>query len=102
MSRRPSLQAPFQPPVVEIFSDSRTHGPGGPSRHVRIAQAASQGGGAISKSEDGLRCVVAGKDCALYQQLSSTLNNQCVINSVKNIARVGTWDASLPRPQDLC
>ena len=66
MSRRMSLQMPFQPPVVEIYSDSRFHGVQGPNRHVRISQATSQGGGAIAKSEDGLRCVVAGKDCAFY------------------------------------
>lgn len=65
MSRRPSLHNPFQPQVVvDIYSDSRSHGPQGPARHVRIPQAASQGGGAIARSEDGLRCVVAGKDCA--------------------------------------
>ncbi|KAI0686851.1 hypothetical protein BC835DRAFT_1287288 [Cytidiella melzeri] len=70
MSRRPSLQTPFQAPIVEIFSDSRSHGPQGPTRHVRIAQAASQGGGAISKSEDGVRCVVAGKDSLRILRMS--------------------------------
>ncbi|KAI0093423.1 hypothetical protein BDY19DRAFT_923627 [Irpex rosettiformis] len=70
MSRRPSLQAPFQPPVVEIYSDSRSHGIHGPNRHIRIAQVTSQGGGAISKSEDGMRCVVAGKDSLRILRIS--------------------------------
>jgi hypothetical protein len=31
---------------------------------VRLPGTAPSGGGAIAKSEDGMRCVVAGKECA--------------------------------------
>ena len=65
MSRRPSLQHPFPQAVLpEIYSDSRLHGPQGPSRHVRIPAATTPGGGIIAKNEDGTRCVVAGRECA--------------------------------------
>jgi hypothetical protein len=48
------------------FSDSRTHGYQGPTRKVRLARVTpSGGGGAISKSEDGVRCAVTGKECEL-------------------------------------
>lgn len=63
MSRRPSLHNAFaQPAPPDIYSDSRLHGPQGPVRNVRVAGAATPGGGAISKSEDGARCVVAGRE----------------------------------------
>ena len=58
---RPSFSGLFS--VSDIYSDSRGHGPQGPPRNVRIPRAASSGGGAIAKSEDGSRCVVAGIDC---------------------------------------
>ncbi|KAL5487631.1 RTC1 [Sanghuangporus weigelae] len=55
-----SLHEVQSPP--ETFSDSRTHGYQGPSRAVTLYAASSAGGSAISKSPDGKRCVVAGKD----------------------------------------
>ncbi|CAL1708081.1 unnamed protein product [Somion occarium] len=60
-SRRPSLHTRV-PSLTPEFSDSRTHGPTGPSRHVRLPRATTYGGGSIAKSEDGTRCVVAGKE----------------------------------------
>lgn len=45
------------------YSDSRFHGYQGPSRTVRLPRATPFGGGSVSKSEDGLRCAVAGKEC---------------------------------------
>lgn len=50
-------------PSVEAFSDSRTHAHRGPSRAVTLYNASSAGGSAISKSPDGERCAVVGKDC---------------------------------------
>ena len=58
---RPTFSGLFSAP--EVYSDSRGHGPQGPPRNVRIPRAASSGGGAIARSEDGSRCVVAGIDC---------------------------------------
>ena len=54
---------PFEP-----YSDSRKHGYQGSSRNVRLGRVTPSGGGAIAKSEDGTRCVVAGKECR-YQLL---------------------------------
>ncbi|KAI5115697.1 hypothetical protein M0805_002561 [Coniferiporia weirii] len=65
---RPTLQLPSPlhtshiPTPSESFSDARTHGYRGPSRSVTLQNASSRGGSAISKSQDGERCVVAGKD----------------------------------------
>jgi hypothetical protein len=62
--QRPALQISVNPNVFQdLYSDSRDHGPQGPSRTVRFPRATSNGGGTISKSEDGSRCVVAGKEC---------------------------------------
>ncbi|KZT72008.1 hypothetical protein DAEQUDRAFT_686910 [Daedalea quercina L-15889] len=46
----------------EMYSDSRTHGYQGPTRHVRLSRVTAGGGAAIAKSEDGIRCVVAGRE----------------------------------------
>lgn len=52
--------------INDLFSDSRKHGCyQGPIRSVSLARAASPGGGTIAKSEDGVRCVVAGRACQL-------------------------------------
>ncbi|KAL4244097.1 GATOR2 complex protein WDR24 [Abortiporus biennis] len=62
-SRRPSLHTVIPTVVLpEVYSDARTHGPQGPSRHVRISRAATFGGGSIAMGEDRTRCVVAGKE----------------------------------------
>ncbi|KAJ3553895.1 hypothetical protein NM688_g3378 [Phlebia brevispora] len=71
MSRRPSLHNPIpSSPAPEVYSDSRFHGQPGPSRHVRIPHVASYGGGAIAKSEDRHRCVVAGKESLRILRMS--------------------------------
>ena len=53
---------PFDP-----FSDSRKHGYQGTSRNVRLGRVIPPGGGAIAKSEDGIRCAVTGKECRVIQ-----------------------------------
>lgn len=47
----------------ELYTDSRSHGYAGSSRNVRLARVTPQGGGSISKSEDGTRCAVTGREC---------------------------------------
>ncbi|KAJ7709805.1 hypothetical protein B0H17DRAFT_238977 [Mycena rosella] len=54
---------------ADIYSDSRTHPPQGPNarphdptRNVRLLRATPSGLGTMSKSEDGLRCAVAGTE----------------------------------------
>lgn len=66
-SRRPSLHTTIPPSIFPEYSDSRTHAPPGPSRHVKFAGATAPGGGVIAKGEDGTRCVVAGKECTSYR-----------------------------------
>lgn len=62
-SRRPSLTATVPALVIpDVYSDSRTHGHQGPTRHARLPRATSFGGGSIAKCPDGQRCVVAGKE----------------------------------------
>ena len=53
----------FNLSLPEVFSDSREHGYKGPTRHVRFARATTNGGGSMAKSDDGVRCVVAGREC---------------------------------------
>lgn len=52
-------------PVVDFYSDARTHGYQGPIRTVRLPRVTSSGGGAIARNEDGTHCAVAGMDCKL-------------------------------------
>ncbi|KIJ61068.1 hypothetical protein HYDPIDRAFT_97184 [Hydnomerulius pinastri MD-312] len=54
----------------DLFSDSRNHGYQGPIRHVRLNRATTSGGGTIAKSEDGVRCVVAGRESLRILRLS--------------------------------
>ncbi|OBZ65249.1 WD repeat-containing protein 24 [Grifola frondosa] len=56
--------------MPDIYSDSRSHGYQGPTRHVRLPRATTSGGGAIAKSEDGVRCVVAGREALRIIRLS--------------------------------
>ena len=49
--------------VDEVYSDTRTRGYQGQSRYLRYPRVTSPGGGCITKSEDGVRCAVAGKEC---------------------------------------
>ncbi|KAI0644296.1 hypothetical protein C8Q79DRAFT_139375 [Trametes meyenii] len=52
----------FNLTLPDVYSDSREHGYHGPTRHVRLPRATFHGGGSIAKSEDGVRCVVAGRE----------------------------------------
>ncbi|KAI0062106.1 hypothetical protein BV25DRAFT_1900133 [Artomyces pyxidatus] len=73
--RRPSLYinpSPVAPASESVYSDARSHGYQGPSRTVRLPRAASSGGGAISRSEDGVRCVVAGKESLRILRMSDS------------------------------
>ncbi|KAH7885076.1 hypothetical protein F5I97DRAFT_1810259 [Phlebopus sp. FC_14] len=54
----------------DLFSDSRRHGYQGPIRNVRLPRAATSGGGTIANSEDGVRCVVAGRESLRILRLS--------------------------------
>lgn len=67
--RRPSLQllppnSSYSGSLSDLYSDARTHGYSGHSKTVRLPRATASGGGAIAKSEDGTRCVVAGRECS--------------------------------------
>ncbi|KAF8885529.1 hypothetical protein BD779DRAFT_1533641 [Infundibulicybe gibba] len=73
-----SLPPPGNPKLSipqEIYSDSRTHGYQGPNRSVRLRVAPS-GGGAMSKSEDDMRCVVTGKESLRILRLSEPSPSQ--------------------------
>ncbi len=62
--QRPSIHISSFPP--EPYTDARLHGYQGQTRTVRLPGAAPSGGGAIAKSEDGMRCVVAGKESVFF------------------------------------
>lgn len=64
--QRPSIHVNPFPPLPDLYTDARLHGYQGPTRTVRLPGAVSSGGGAIAKSEDGERCVVAGKECVFF------------------------------------
>lgn len=61
---------PLRPVTADLFSDSRFHGYQGPSRNVRLPRASTNGGGTVAKSEDGVRCVVAGRECSSNHSFS--------------------------------
>ncbi|KAL4080472.1 hypothetical protein J3A83DRAFT_4199450 [Scleroderma citrinum] len=64
-------------PVNDLFSDSRWHGNyQGPVRNVRLPRATTVGGGMIAKSEDGVRCVVAGRESLRILRLSELEESQ--------------------------
>ncbi|KAG2155609.1 hypothetical protein DEU56DRAFT_315461 [Suillus clintonianus] len=56
--------------TADLYSDSRKHGYQGPVRNVRLHRATTNSGGTIAKSEDGLRCVVAGRESLRILRLS--------------------------------
>ncbi|OJA08915.1 hypothetical protein AZE42_07365 [Rhizopogon vesiculosus] len=58
--------------TTDLYSDSRKHGYQGPLRNVRLYRATTNGGGTIAKSEDGLRCVVAGRESLRILRLSDS------------------------------
>ncbi|OSD00134.1 hypothetical protein PYCCODRAFT_1414786 [Trametes coccinea BRFM310] len=60
----------FNLTLPEVYSDSREHGYRGPTRHVRLPRATTNGGGSIAKSEDGVRCVVAGRESLRILRMS--------------------------------
>lgn len=64
--QRPSIYTNSVAHLPELYSDARLHGHQGPTRTVRLPGAATSSGGAIAKSEDGERCVVAGKESAFF------------------------------------
>ncbi|KAI0044133.1 WD40 repeat-like protein [Auriscalpium vulgare] len=71
--RRPSLRINSSAATgTDIYSDARSHGYQGPTRSVRLPRATSGSGGAIAKSEDGWRCVVAGKDSLRIMRMSDS------------------------------
>ena len=58
------------PPYInplEPYSDSRKHGYQGSSRNVRLGRVIPSGGGALAKSDDGIRCAVTGKECMVIR-----------------------------------
>ncbi|KDQ32912.1 hypothetical protein PLEOSDRAFT_1110308 [Pleurotus ostreatus PC15] len=61
-------------PVVDFYSDARTHGYQGPIRTVRLPRVTSSGGGAIARNEDGTHCAVAGMDSLRVVSLLSPSN----------------------------
>ncbi|KAI0628217.1 hypothetical protein C8Q77DRAFT_1150372 [Trametes polyzona] len=75
-NRRLSLNnagaAPFNLTLPDVYSDAREHGYRGPTRHVRLPRATSHGGGSIAKSEDGVRCVVAGRESLRILRMSES------------------------------
>jgi len=64
--QRPLIHISSFPSSPEPYTDARLHGYQGQTRTVRLPGAAPSGGGAIAKSEDGMRCVVAGKECLFF------------------------------------
>ncbi|KAI0741856.1 hypothetical protein C8Q80DRAFT_1196599 [Daedaleopsis nitida] len=74
LNRRSSVHGSsgFNLTLPDVYSDSREHGYRGPTRHVRLARATTNGGGSIAKSEDGVRCVVAGRESLRILRMSDT------------------------------
>ncbi|KAM5544402.1 hypothetical protein V8D89_002062 [Ganoderma adspersum] len=66
----------FNLSLPEVFSDSREHGYKGPTRHVRFARATTNGGGSMAKSDDGVRCVVAGRESLRILRMSDVSGSE--------------------------
>ncbi|TFK20632.1 WD40 repeat-like protein [Coprinopsis marcescibilis] len=76
------------PPNLSLpipFSDSRNHGYQGPSRYVRLPRVAPTGGATISKSEDGTRCAVAGKESLRIARISNNSDHKSATEGVCRI-----------------
>ena len=75
LSAQSTSQRPQRPSIYtnlsDLYTDARLHGHQGSTRTVRLPGAAASGGGAIAKSEDGGRCVVAGKECVFFDDSST-------------------------------
>ncbi|KAF8813412.1 hypothetical protein BYT27DRAFT_7158298 [Phlegmacium glaucopus] len=69
-----SIQTHLNP--FDHYSDSRKHGYQGGSRNVRLGRVTPSGGGAIAKSEDGIRCAIAGKESLRIVRISENLQVQ--------------------------
>lgn len=74
-SRRPSIQINPVTSLSDLYTDARLHGHQGATRTVRLPGAAASGGGTIAKSEDGERCVVAGKESLRILRVSDSPNS---------------------------
>ncbi|KAH9977109.1 hypothetical protein BGW80DRAFT_1287386 [Lactifluus volemus] len=70
--QRPSIQINPFTPLSDLYSDARLHGYQGSTRTVRFPGAAASSGGSIAKSEDGERCVVAGKESLRILRVSDS------------------------------
>jgi hypothetical protein len=73
-------------PTISSAADLRARGRtppdprGGPFKGARFPRAATNGGGTISKSEDGERCVISGRECELLFALCwSFVGNETAI-----------------------
>lgn len=93
----PPLDIQKSLPAAGLYSDSRTHGYQGPTRNVRLPKVSSNGGGAISKSEDGVRCAVTGKECRFPLLIPC---NARLIASIPALRIVRVSDPSQPHSQD--
>ncbi|TDL29867.1 hypothetical protein BD410DRAFT_45075 [Rickenella mellea] len=79
---RPSIVVPgtsslsIAPATHEAFkfTDSRNHGYQGPTRSVTLPRA-STSGGTFAKSQDGMRCVVAGRESLRILRISEGSSN---------------------------
>ncbi|KAG2123096.1 hypothetical protein DEU56DRAFT_745653 [Suillus clintonianus] len=87
--------------TADLYSDSRKHGYQGPVRNVRLHRATTNGGGTIAKSEDGLRCVVAGRESLRILRLSDpedVINNDHKASIGRGGHRIeasrNVWDGS--------
>ncbi|KAJ3890938.1 hypothetical protein GG344DRAFT_48434 [Lentinula edodes] len=67
---------------ADFFYDPRTHGYQGPPRTVRLQRVAN-GGGAISKSSDGTRCVVTGKESLKILRIVDPLQTNDLEDSIQ-------------------
>ncbi|KAG1810953.1 uncharacterized protein BJ212DRAFT_1526217 [Suillus subaureus] len=87
--------------TAELYSDSRKYGYQGPVRNVRLHRATTNGGGTIAKSDDGLRCVVAGRESLRILRLSDpedVMNNDYKASIGRGGHRIeasrNIWDGS--------
>ncbi|KAI9433933.1 hypothetical protein H4582DRAFT_2112706 [Lactarius indigo] len=74
-SRRPSIHINSFTSLSDLYTDARLHGYQGLTRTVRLPRAAASSGGTIAKSEDGERCVVAGKESLRILRVSDSPNS---------------------------
>ncbi|KAI0255356.1 hypothetical protein BJV78DRAFT_1273608 [Lactifluus subvellereus] len=70
--QRPSIHINPLTSLSDLYIDARLQGYQGPTRTVRLPGAAASGGGTIAKSEDGERCVVAGKESLRILRVSDS------------------------------